>query len=84
MITLIKKLMSGDWFTSKLSATHLIPVVYSDVSPSAQQELMVIFTKVANDEIPQVRKTAAIVLNEMAKLMPKVPETELLGIFSKF
>jgi serine/threonine-protein phosphatase 2A regulatory subunit A len=31
-----------------------------------------------------VRKQAAIVLNEMIKLIPKVSETELLNIFSKF
>ena len=31
-----------------------------------------------------MRKIAAIVLNDMIKLMPKVPEAELLNIFSKF
>lgn len=31
-----------------------------------------------------MRKVAAIVLNEMVKLIPKVSDTELLNIFSKF
>lgn len=31
-----------------------------------------------------MRKQAAIVLNEMIKLIPKVSETELLNIFSRF
>jgi hypothetical protein len=31
-----------------------------------------------------VRKVAAIVLNDMIKLMPKVPEQELLKIFTSF
>jgi len=31
-----------------------------------------------------VRKVAAIALNEMIKLMPKVPEQELLKIFGQF
>lgn len=39
---------------------------------------------VSQDDIPQVRKVASIVLNEMIKLIPKVSETELLNIFSKF
>jgi len=39
---------------------------------------------VSQDDIPQVRKVAAIVLNDMIKLIPKTPETELLNIFSKF
>jgi len=45
---------------------------------------MTMYTQVAEDETPQVRKQAAIVLNEMIKLIPKVSETELLNIFSKF
>jgi hypothetical protein len=43
-----------------------------------------LFTAVSQDDIPQVRKVAAIVLNDMIKLIPKAPETELLNIFSKF
>ena len=31
-----------------------------------------------------MRKVAAIVLNDMIKLMPKVPEQELLKIFTQF
>lgn len=31
-----------------------------------------------------MRKVAAIVLNDMIKLMPKVPEQELLKIFTSF
>lgn len=36
------------------------------------------------EDIPQIRKQASIVLNDMIKLIPKVNETELLAIFSKF
>ena len=36
------------------------------------------------DEIPQVRKVAAIAINELIKLIPKTSDTELLNIFSKF
>ena len=31
-----------------------------------------------------MRKQAAIVLNEMIKLIPKISEAELLNIFSRF
>lgn len=43
-----------------------------------------LFATVSQDDIPQVRKIAAIVLNEMIKLIPKTPESELLNIFGKF
>lgn len=42
------------------------------------------FIQASQDDIPQVRKVAAIVLNDMIKLLPKVPEQELLKIFGQF
>lgn len=42
------------------------------------------FIQVSQDDIPQVRKVAATVLNDMIKLMPKVPEQELFKIFGQF
>lgn len=38
----------------------------------------------SQDDIPQVRKVAAIALNDMIKLIPKTPEGELLNIFGRF
>lgn len=43
-----------------------------------------LFSAVSQDDIPQVRKVAAIALNEMIKLIPKSPEGELLNIFARF
>jgi len=42
------------------------------------------FIQVSQDDIPQVRKVAAIALNDMIKLIPKVPEQELLKVFGQF
>ena len=42
------------------------------------------YNTISQDETPQVRKQAAIVLNDMIKLIPQVSETELLNIFSRF
>ncbi len=81
---MIKRLMANEGFISKFSATLLIPSIYPNLSSSSQQELMAMYTQVSKDEIPLVRKQAAIVLNDMIKLIPKVPETEILNIFSRF
>jgi hypothetical protein len=43
-----------------------------------------LFSAVSQDDIPQVRKVAAIALNDMIKLIPKTPESELINIFGKF
>ena len=40
--------------------------------------------KTSQDEIPQVRKCASFVLNEMIQLIPAVPDSDLLAIFSNF
>ena len=40
--------------------------------------------KTSQDEIPQVRKCASFVLNDMIQLIPAVPDSDLLAIFSNF
>lgn len=84
IMAMLKKLMTNEFYTSKCAAIHLFPCVYSFFGTQNRQEIMNMYTQVAEDETPQVRKQAAIVLNEMIKLIPKVSETELLNIFSKF
>ena len=46
--------------------------------------MMDMFSRLSQDEMPQVRKQTSLVLNEMIKLIPKVSESELLNIFSRF
>jgi len=74
----------SDTQVSKYTVIHLIPSVYTYFVPQNQQELMELFSKISQDNIPQIRKQASIVLNKMIQLIPKVSETELLNIFSKF
>lgn len=81
---IIKRLMHGENYQSKFAATSLIPLVYAQLSPGSQQELLAMFIQVSQDDIPQVRKVAAIALNELIKLIPKVPEQELLKVFGQF
>jgi len=43
-----------------------------------------LFTQTSQDEIPQVRKCSSLVLNDMIKLIPSVPEQDLFVIFANF
>jgi serine/threonine-protein phosphatase 2A regulatory subunit A len=43
-----------------------------------------LFTQTSQDEIPQVRKCSSLVLHDMIKLVPQVPDTDLLNIFANF
>ena len=81
---MIQRLMNGECFTTKFAAVQMFPCVYAYLSPASQQEIMNMYNQISQDEAPQVRKQAAIVLNDMIKLIPKVSETELLNIFSRF
>lgn len=84
IMTMLQRLMNGECYTSKFAAIQLFPCVYTSLSSAKQQEIMAMFNTVSQDETPQVRKQAAIVLNDMIKLIPKVSETELLNVFSRF
>ena len=83
-MAMVGRLINQDGISAKYAAIQLIPTVYVCVSQPQQRELMTAYSKTAQEEAPQIRKQAAIVLNEMIKLIPRVPETELLNMFNIF
>ena len=80
---MLQRLMGGEAIC-KMAAIQLFPTVYPAFTLNNQQEIMQMYNEAAGDEVPQIRKQSAIVLNEMIKLIPKINEVELLQIFSKF
>ena len=83
-MSMLGRLSQGDVYTTKMAAIQIVPVVYTHFQSHCQQELMEVFNSLSGDEMPQVRKQASLVLNEMIKLIPKVQESELLNVFSRF
>lgn len=81
---MMQRMAHGETQVSKYTVIHLIPSVYTYFVPANQQELLELFTKISQDPLPQIRKQASIVLNKMIQLIPKVSESDLLNIFSKF
>ncbi|KAG4300900.1 hypothetical protein PCANB_002893 [Pneumocystis canis] len=59
MIPLINRLSSGEWFTSRTSATGLYTTVYKRVTKSIQDLLRKNFSYLCSDETPMVRRVAA-------------------------
>jgi serine/threonine-protein phosphatase 2A regulatory subunit A len=84
LVTLFSRLVKGDWFTSKISATMILPSIYPHVSGHGQKQLFKLYAPLCEDGIAQVRKAAAIALNELILYIPKAPEAELLEIFETF
>jgi len=71
MIPLIKRLATGDWFTSRTSACGLFSVVYPRVNATLKQELRTLYTSLCTDDTPMVRRAAASKLGEFAKVVEK-------------
>jgi len=68
-IPLLKRLASGDWFTSRTSACGLFSVAYSKVSPAVKAELRATFRIFCQDDTPMVRRAAASKLGEFARVV---------------
>jgi serine/threonine-protein phosphatase 2A regulatory subunit A len=58
-VPLLKRLSSGEWFTSRTSSAALYPAAYPHVSPAIQDELRKGFTALSSDDTPMVRRAAA-------------------------
>lgn len=58
-IPLLKRLSSGEWFTSRTSSAALYPAVYVKVSPAIQEDLRKGYAALGSDDTPMVRRAAA-------------------------
>lgn len=58
-IPLLKRLSSGEWFTSRTSSAALYPPIYARVTPTLQEELRKGYAALGSDDTPMVRRAAA-------------------------
>mmetsp|Transcript_12262 Transcript_12262/g.18980 ORF Transcript_12262/g.18980 Transcript_12262/m.18980 type:complete len:615 (-) Transcript_12262:70-1914(-) len=56
LVAMAKRLVGADWFTAKVSAAGILPVLYK---VSGDRELVNLMKEVAQDETPMVRRGAA-------------------------
>lgn len=81
-IPLIQRLGTADWFTSKISATGLLPVAYARAPPSSKEVLRKLFQELCKDESPMVRRAASVNLAAFAEVLEKEHiESTLLPTF---
>jgi len=77
IIGIIKRFVQADYHTAKGSASSLIPFVYPQCSSNYQSDLTQIYGLLISDEVPLVRKYAAMNLKDFVKLLPNASETDL-------
>lgn len=64
---MLRRLSTGDWFTSRTSACDLYATAYPKSSPESQKEMRKLFADLCNDDTPMVRRAAAKALGPLAK-----------------
>ena len=84
LLEILTKLITNECIDPKKAAINLIPVVYVSVNQDVQKGLIKLFKSVVDDSAPQVRKEAAIILNDMILATPKFPEAILVEAFNSF
>ncbi|CAJ0928846.1 unnamed protein product, partial [Mesorhabditis belari] len=70
-IPMVKRLATGDWFTSRSSACGLFSVCYPRVGPAVKAELRNMYRQLCRDDTPMVRRAAAAKMGEFAKVLEK-------------
>lgn len=83
-LPLLKRLATGDWFTSRTSACGLFSVIYRHSPTQVRADLRQTFQQLCNDDTPMVRRAAATRLGEFAQcLEPDALRTCLLPLLTK-
>jgi len=81
-VPLVKRLASGDWFTSRTSACGLFSVCYPRVSTTIRGDLRSHFRSLCQDDTPMVRRAAASKLGELAKVVePEYLKSDIIPMF---
>ncbi|XP_065322764.1 serine/threonine-protein phosphatase 2A 65 kDa regulatory subunit A alpha isoform-like [Gordionus sp. m RMFG-2023] len=82
-VPLVKRLSTGDWFTSRTSGCGLYACTYPKVSTTTKTELRLNFRSLASDDTPMVRRAAAGKLSEFAKVIePEFLTTDIIPILT--
>lgn len=58
-LPIVKRLSTGEWFTSRTSACALFAAPYPNASLSSQEEMRKLFGALCHDDTPMVRRAAA-------------------------
>ncbi|KGB79077.1 protein phosphatase 2 (formerly 2A), regulatory subunit A [Cryptococcus deuterogattii 99/473] len=68
-LPIVKRLATGEWFTSRTSACALFATPYPNASSSSQEEMRKLFGALCHDDTPMVRRAAAKALGPLVKVV---------------
>jgi serine/threonine-protein phosphatase 2A regulatory subunit A len=73
-LPLVQSLSQGNWFSKKVAACGLFKSVLVNVNQPTRLDLLNLYLKLVNDEYPMVRRSAALNLPELIRLLTNYTE----------
>uniref|UniRef100_M4BXL3 Phosphatase PP2A regulatory subunit A/Splicing factor 3B subunit 1-like HEAT repeat domain-containing protein n=1 Tax=Hyaloperonospora arabidopsidis (strain Emoy2) TaxID=559515 RepID=M4BXL3_HYAAE len=81
-VPVLRRLVTRDWFTSRIASCSLFQVGYSRLSTEMQAEMRGMFGQLCRDDTPMVRKAASAALGGFASVMDShSASSEMLPLF---
>lgn len=81
-LSLVKRLSSTEWFSSRVSATGLYQMCIAKAPPAFQEDLLSQYKVLCQDEAPMVRRAAA---TNLPKVIAAIPDVKFEGsLYSMF
>ncbi|KAF0759610.1 hypothetical protein AaE_003680, partial [Aphanomyces astaci] len=67
-VAVVRRLVTREWYTSRIAASGLFQVSYDQLPPATQAEMRAMFIQLCRDDLPLVRKAAATALGGFASM----------------
>ncbi|GMF65037.1 unnamed protein product [Phytophthora lilii] len=81
-VPVLRRLVTRDWFTSRIASCSLFQVGYARLSAEIQAEMRGMFGQLCRDDTPMVRKAASAALGGFASVMDgPSASSEMLPLF---
>jgi hypothetical protein len=78
----LQRLAAGEWFTARVSSCGLFHIAYPSASDQLKTELRTIYGQLCQDDMPMVRRAAALNLGKFAATIEQSHlKTEIMSIF---
>jgi serine/threonine-protein phosphatase 2A regulatory subunit A len=68
-LAVLRRLVTRDWYTSRIAACSLFQVGYAKLNPTIQAEMRAMFAQLCRDDTPMVRSAAAMSLGGFSSLV---------------
>ncbi|KAH9155114.1 hypothetical protein AeRB84_002894 [Aphanomyces euteiches] len=81
-VAVLRRLVTRDWYTSRIAACGLFQVGYDQLPAGIQAEMRAMFGQLCRDDLPLVRKAAAAALGSFASMMDSATaNNEVMPLF---